>query len=100
VLVVDPDGGYWVRFVVQRVPPSPERPHGLNYSLTLHGPDGARLVGFENAHAVDRRKRGQPFDHRHKLVSIRPYDYNDAATLLQDFWNTVDAVLRERGVIP
>jgi hypothetical protein len=26
--------------------------------------------------------------------------YRDAATLLADFWATVDAVLRERGVIP
>jgi hypothetical protein len=40
VLVVDPAGGHWVRFVVTRVP------------------------------------------------------------LLADFWSTVDAVLRERGVIP
>src|SRR5580700_644031 len=79
---------------------SPERPHGLDYSLTLHGPDGERLVGFDNAHPVGRRKRGEPHDHRHRLRSIRPYEYRDAATLLADFWETVDAVLRERGVIP
>lgn len=47
VLVVDPDGGHWVRFVVTRVPVSLEKPHGIDYSLTLHGPDGERLVGFE-----------------------------------------------------
>ena len=35
VLVVDPEGGHWVRFVVTRVPASPEKPHGLDYSLTL-----------------------------------------------------------------
>jgi hypothetical protein len=52
VLVVDPEGGYWVRFVVTRVPVSPEKPHGLDYSLTLHGPDGERLVGFDNAHPM------------------------------------------------
>jgi hypothetical protein len=39
VLVVDP-GGHWVQFVVTRVPVSPEKPHGIDYSLTLHGPDG------------------------------------------------------------
>lgn len=50
VLVVDPEGGHWVRFVVTRVPVSLEKPHGLDYSLTLHGPDGERLVGFDNAH--------------------------------------------------
>ena len=31
---------------------------------------------------------------------IRPYAYRDATTLIGDFWATVDAVLRERGVIP
>jgi hypothetical protein len=49
VLVVDPEGGHWVRFVVTRVPVSPEKPHGIDYSLTLQGPEGERLVGFDNA---------------------------------------------------
>ncbi|HTT81531.1 MAG TPA: DUF6516 family protein [Stellaceae bacterium] len=61
---------------------------------------GERLVGFDNAHPVGRQKRGAPQDHRHRLRSIRPYEYRDAATLLADFWEIVDAVLRERGVIP
>ncbi len=71
VLVVDPKGGYWVRFVVTRVPESAEKPHGIDYSLTLHGPDGERLVGFDNAQPVGDRKRGEPQDHRHRL---RPSD--------------------------
>jgi Family of unknown function (DUF6516) len=100
VLVVDPEGGHWVRFVVTQVPASPSKPHGIDYTLTLHGPDGERLVGFDNAHPVARQRRGAPQDHRHRLRSIRPYEYRDAATLLADFWETVDAVLRERGVIP
>lgn len=99
VLVVDPAGGHWVRFVIKRVPPSQERPHGLAYSLTLHGPGGERLVGFDNAHPVGRQKRGGPQDHRHRLRTIGAYEYSDAATLLADFWSTVDAVLRDRGVI-
>jgi hypothetical protein len=100
VLVVDPAERHWVRFVIRRVEVSPERPHGLSYSLTLHGPDGERLVGFDNAHPVDRQRRVGPQDHRHRLRSIRAYEYSDAATLLADFWRTVDAVLRDRGVIP
>ena len=100
VLVVDPDGSYWVRFVVTRVAVSPGKPHGMDYSLTLHGPDGERLVGFDNAHPVEGQKRGGPQDHRHRLRTIRGYEYRDAATLLAEFWGTVDAVLRERGVIP
>ncbi len=97
--MVDPEGDHWVRFVVTRVPVSPEKPHGIDYSLTLHGPDGERLVGFDNAHPVGEQKRGEPQDHRHRLRHVRPYEYRDAATLLADFWRTVDEVLRERGVI-
>jgi hypothetical protein len=29
---------------------------------------------------------------------VRLYEYQDAATLLADFWAEVDAVLKERGV--
>jgi predicted transcriptional regulator len=62
VLVVDPEGGHWVRFVVTRVPVSHEKPHGMDYSLTLHGPDGERLVGFDNAHPVAKQRHGGPQD--------------------------------------
>jgi hypothetical protein len=99
-LVVDPEGGHWVRFVVTRVPATTEKPHGLDYSLTLHGRDGERLVGFDNAHAVGKPKRGEPQDHRHRIRTVKPYDYSDAATLLADFWTEVDAVLKEKGVQP
>jgi hypothetical protein len=100
VFVVDPEGGHWVRFVVTQVPVSAEKPHGLDYSLTLHGPDGQRLVGFDNAHPVMQQQRGEAQDHHHRLRTIRSYDYQDAATLLRDFWTMVDTVLRERGVLP
>ncbi|WP_271898418.1 hypothetical protein [Candidatus Phyllobacterium onerii] len=43
---------YWVKFAVKAVTVTPLRPHGLRYSLTLHGPGGERLVGFDNAHAI------------------------------------------------
>jgi hypothetical protein len=99
VLVVDPAGNYWVRFTVTRVAVTPEKPHGLDYSLTLHGPDGKRLAGYDNAHPVGRQQRGEPQDHRHRLRTVKPYEYRDAAGLLADFWTTVDAVLREKGVI-
>lgn len=98
VLVIDES--HWVRFVVTRVPVSSAKPHGLNYSLTLHGPDGERLAGFDNAHPVGSQARGDPQDHRHRLRTVRPYAYSDAAALLEDFWGLVDAVLRERGILP
>jgi hypothetical protein len=100
MLVVDSAGGHWVKFVATRIPVSPEKPHGLDYSLTLHGPSGERLVGFDNAHPVGRQKRGEPQDHRHRLQTVKPYDYQDAGTLMADFWQLVDAVLKERGVLP
>ena len=97
--------GHWVKFIVQQTEVTPERPHGLSYSLTLHAPDGARLVGFDNAHPVRERRgpgtrRRGVGDHRHRLRLIRPYEYKDAATLLEDFWKEVDTVLEERGSMP
>jgi len=99
-LVVDPKGGHWVRFVVTQVPPTPEKPHGLDYSFTLHGKSGERLVGFDNAHPVGMQKRGDPQDHRHRVRTVKPYKYRDAATLLADFWKEVDTALKEKGVLP
>jgi hypothetical protein len=99
------DEKHWVRFTVRQVEVTPERPHGLSYSLTLHGENNERLVGFDNAHSV-RESAGpagrgrRSYDHRHRLRTIRPYDYRDAATLLADFWAAVDAVLKERGIRP
>lgn len=104
VFVVDAKGRYWVRFSVSRVDSTPERPHGLKYSLTLHGPDGSRLIGFDNAHPIRESRRpggkGQgPVDHKHRRETVRPYRFKDAATLLEDFWAEVDKLLREKGVI-
>ena len=97
--------GHWVKFVVIRAEVTPERPHGLSYSLTLHAPDGARLVGFDNSHPVRERygpgtRRRAESDHRHHLRLVRPYEYKDAATLVEDFWKAVDAVLQERRLSP
>jgi hypothetical protein len=49
---------------------------------------------------VTKQKRVDPQDHRHRSQTIKTYEYRDAATLLGDFWDTVDKVLRERGIIP
>jgi Family of unknown function (DUF6516) len=104
VFVVDAKSGYWVRFSVNRVASTPERPHGLKYSLTLHGPEGSRLIGFDNAHSVRESrgpggKSGGPLDHKHRLETVRPYRFKDATTLIENFWAEVDKLLREKGVI-
>ena len=91
VFVVDAKGGYWVRFSVNRAASTPERPQGLKYSLTLHVPDSRLLIGFDNAHPVresrgpGRKSRG-PLDHKHRLETVRPYRFKDAATPIEDFW--------------
>ena len=97
VLVVD-EAGYWVKFVVHQVPVTADKPHGLDYTLTLHGPDGGRLVGFDNAHPVTGRGIGAAKDHKHRLRTVRPYDYTDASALVAAFWQAVESVMREKGV--
>lgn len=103
IFVIDHQTNHWVTFVVTQVDPSDEKPHGLDYSLTLHGPSGERLVGFDNAHAV-RRTKGPggkikgPYDHKHRLKTVKPYDYRDAGALIEDFWNEVTSVLKEKGI--
>ncbi|HZY95735.1 MAG TPA: DUF6516 family protein [Candidatus Cybelea sp.] len=98
VLFISEDGQYWVKFEVRRVPVSSAKPHGLNYSLTLHGPENERLLGFDNSHPVPPTKLGEPQDHRHLHKTVKPYDYKDAGALLKAFWADVDAFLERSGV--
>jgi hypothetical protein len=101
--IMEVGGGYWVSLRPRKVPPSVAKPHGIDYSLSLLGPDGRRLVGYDNAHPVavgsgPARKRRTSGDHRHARTTVRPYDYSDAETLLQDFWADVERVLKEEGI--
>ena len=102
VYVIDDASGVWVGFVVRRVAATVDRPHGLDYSLTMHQRDGERLVGFDNAHPVRSsagpggRTGGR--DHKHRLKTVRLYEYRDAASLLADFWDEVFSVCREMGI--
>ncbi|MSO93379.1 MAG: hypothetical protein EXQ86_08275 [Rhodospirillales bacterium] len=97
--------GYWIKFAIKRVKAVTQQPHGLSYSFTLHAPDGRRLVGFDNAHKVPAagsrfRPRPDATDHWHRAEHDqgRPYEFKDAETLIDDFFNEVERVLRERGV--
>lgn len=99
------EGGYHVRFEIRRVKTSAERPHGLRYSFTLHDPAGVRLVGFDNAHATRGRgfgakARRESVDHWHRTEGDkgRRYRFRDAETLIEDFFNEVARVLKERNV--
>lgn len=88
----------FVKFEASGCKPSPERPHGLRYSLTYHAAGGTRLIGFDNAHGVQviRRKTRQrgvvALDHRHRWPGDPgvPYRYSNATKLLEDFWKAVE----------
>jgi hypothetical protein len=99
------EGGYCLKFEIRRVDPTPERPHGLRYSITLHDPNGKRLLGFDNAHTVPAKgsrfkRRPEAADHWHRTASDpgRPYAFKDAAKLIDDVFDEVERVLGERGV--
>ncbi len=101
---VQNDAGYWVKMKVSLVAASPHRPHGINYSLTLHAPDNTRLIGFDNAHGVmpagSRFKHAGkkfPYDHRHRHAEDEGvlYEFDTAYQLLSDFYAEVDRVLKE-----
>jgi hypothetical protein len=98
-------GGYWLKFEITKGEANDEKPHGLDYSFTLHGPDNRRLIGFDNAHSVPAKgarfkKRPKAMDHWHRTETDegRPYAFKDAETLLDDFFNEVERVLTERGI--
>ena len=98
-------GGYWLKFEIRKVEASDGKPHGLDYSFTLHGPDNRRLSGFDNAHSVPAKgarfkKRPKAMDHWHRTETDegRPYAFKDAETLLDDFFNEVERVLTEHGI--
>ena len=94
--------GYWIKFEIKRIRPTRRRPHGLAYSFTLHRPDGARLVGFDNAHGAGPRikRRSAAADHWHRTENDpgRPYVFRDAVTLIDNFFDEVERVLRERRI--
>lgn len=98
-------GGYWLKFEITKVKSNEERPHGLDYSFTLHGPDNRRLIGFDNAHDVPAKgsrlkKRPKAMDHWHRTETDkgRPYEFEDAETLIDDFFDEVERVLKEHGI--
>ena len=102
--IMEVGGGCWVALRVKRVPDSPGKPHGIDYSLALIGPRDERLICYDNAHPVKAgrgpgKKKPKAGDHRHIRDRSQPYAYVDAETLMRDFWTDVESVLKEEGVI-
>jgi hypothetical protein len=92
--------GYFAKFVIKRTTVSKARPHGLKYSLSFHDDSGQRVLGFDNAHAVTqgtgpgKRTRVQ-FDHKHEQSYTSFYEYENAYSLLSDFWQAVEEFMKE-----
>ena len=103
--VIDQGDGYWVKIEAWTVSISPDIPHGIRYSLTLHEPYGDRILGYDNAHAVTLPKKFKyagvrlPYDHRHLYKNDQgvPYEFDNAYQLLSDFFEEVDRVLKRLG---
>lgn len=101
--IIAQDLGCWVKVEAWRVISTPEIPHGIRYSLTLHEPYGKRIMGYDNSHAIKPPKKfkyaGQrlAYDHKHRHILDKgvPYEFKDAYQLLADFFEEVDRVLKE-----
>lgn len=94
---------YWIKIIAKEVEPSKDLPHGISYSLTLHDRYGTRVLGYDNAHGVKppnkfkNAGRKLPYDHKHRDSADKgvPYEFSDAEQLLNDFFDDVDAVIKE-----
>lgn len=96
------DGGHIARFKVKEVAATPERPHGISYSLTFHAADGRRLMGYDNAHRVAHPGgrfvgQGPAFDHWHRNATDkgRVYEFVSAERLIADFFDEIARILKE-----
>ena len=91
------DDGHWAKFEVHLVEPSPEIPHGIRYSLSYHDPKNKRIIGFDNAHGVNLKKRKYggrkiTWDHKHSKERVRDYSFESPAQLLEDFYKAIDKI--------
>jgi len=82
-------GGGIIEIKIWRLPrPTPERPHGLKYSL-FFGFRGERIVGYDN-------ERGKG-DHRHSRNREYAYSFVSIEKLLHDFRSDVELARKELG---
>lgn len=99
--VVNERLGLWVKFEARKIEPNQDRPHGVRYSLTLHDRYNKRIMGFDNAHAVEYGGKKnvsskKMYDHWHRDQNDegRPYNYKNAGKLIEDFWKEIEKILK------
>ncbi len=97
------EGEYTARFKVTKVEISARKPHGIDYALTFHDPNGRRIMGYDNAHAVPYRsgrhvKRPSVRDHWHRDENDygRPYEFTSTEKLITDFFDEIERILKEK----
>jgi hypothetical protein len=91
------DRGYWTKFEVRQVDPTPQIPHGIRYSITLHDSTNRRVLGYDNAHAVKSQRKNYrakrcEWDHKHDREQITHYDFESPGQLMEDFWADVNRI--------
>ena len=98
--IYDQRDGYWMRIEAYPVPPNEHVPHGIRYALTLHDPYGVRIMGYDNAHAIQPRRqrysgRRVVYDHKHCHPRDKgtAYEFTTAEQLLNDFFDDIDEIL-------
>ena len=64
-----PDNSIVEMTIWQLPKPSPERPHGLKYSL-FYGRDGLRIVGYDNERRKGDHKHLGEVESRYRFVSV------------------------------
>lgn len=92
--------GYWVKFEISKIDPNVHIPYGIRYSLTLHDRYNTRLIGYDNAHAPEKKGRikfgvkRETYDHKHIGKHVYEYNYSSPWKLLEDFWKDVEKYLK------
>lgn len=98
---IDPEGKYWIKFEVRRARITENIPHGIRYSLTLHGPANRRILGYDNSHGIKpkgRKKFGAKrtaWDHKHLEQKTETYEFDTPEALISDFWEDVEKIMKE-----
>jgi len=80
--------GAIVEMKIWEVPPSRWTPDGFKYSLVYIGPDGNRLVGYDNAEGKGH--------HRHDAEGSAPFQFTTIDDLVEIFRAEVEKLRRKQ----